>query len=186
MRGVLGLGPGCRAQYDQQWLLPNCICRLCTIHKSEAFSSAEAGEIPFGVCLCLSRPASALVAGGDPLLRRDAISLESQHPREAGCFHDLALCSPIFHKTTGQTQSTALFPSHPPSDLASEGKAPWRKGVAGFRGTLRNTKLKTHSRTDVTLLGYSSQAGRQSHFLGNAPTPRCLLFADQKLEGKLL
>jgi hypothetical protein len=56
--------PGCRAQYDQQWLLPNCICRLCTIHKSEAFSSAEAGEIPFGVCLCLSRPASALVAGG--------------------------------------------------------------------------------------------------------------------------
>lgn len=142
-------------------------------------NSLRGVSVPFQACQCSC-------GGGDPLLRRDAISLESQHPREAGCFHDLALCSPIFHKTTGQTQSTALFPSHPPSDLASEGKAPWRKGVAGFRGTLRNTKLKTHSRTDVTLLGYSSQAGRQSHFLGNAPTPRCLLFADQKLEGKLL
>lgn len=106
----------------------------------------KAGEIPFGVCLCLSRPASALVGGGgwggDPLPRRDAISLESEHPREAGCCHDLALCSPIFHKTTGLTQSTALFPSHLPSDLASEGKALWRKGVAEFRGTLRNTKLR--------------------------------------------
>ena len=144
MRGVLGLGPGCQAQYNQQWLLPNCISSLCSIHKSEAFSSAEGWRnslrgvfVPFQACQC-----SCGWWRGDPLPRRDAISLESEHPREAGCCRDLALCSPIFHKTTGPTQSTALFPSHPPSDLASEGKALWRKGVAEFRGSLRNTKLR--------------------------------------------
>ena len=145
MRGVLGLGPGCQAQYNQQWLLPNCISSLCSIHKSEAFSSAEGWRnslrgvsVPFQACQC----SCGWRGGGDPLPRRDAISLESEHPREAGCCHDLALCSPIFHKSTGLTQSNALFPSHLPSDLASEGKALWRKGVAEFRGTRRNTKLR--------------------------------------------
>lgn len=139
-------------------------------------------KFPSG-CVCAFPGLPVLLWRGGPS-SQDQFRITT--PERGRLFYDLALCSPIFHKTTGQTQSTALFPSHPPSDLASEGKAPWRKGVAGFRGTLRSTKLKTHSRTDVTLLGYSSQAGRQSHFLGNAPTPRCLLFADRKLEGKLL
>lgn len=122
----------------------------------------------------------------DPLPKRDPISLESECPREAGCFHDLPLCSPIFRKTIGQIQTTALFPSHLPSDLASEGKALWRKGVAEFREALSN-KCKIQSPVDTALLMYRSQSRQQSHFLGNSsPTPQSLLFADQKLEGRLL
>ena len=122
----------------------------------------------------------------DPLPRRQPINLESECPREAGCFHDLALCSPIFHKTIGQIQTTALFPSHLPSDLASEGRALWRKGVAEFRDALSN-KCKTPSSADTTLLVYGGQPRQQSHFRGNSsPTPQSLLFADHKLEGRLL
>lgn len=113
MRGVPGLGLGSQARSSQSGCSLTAFVVCAAFTKAKLSLRQKAGEIPSGVCLCcLSRPnspASAHVGGrGDPLPRRDAVSLESEHPREAGCFHDLALCSPVFHKTTPKAPLSSL------------------------------------------------------------------------------